>query len=122
MVSSKRRLIAVVQFARQIVRMFNEPALNPKGAQLVFATHDTNLLDLDLLRRDQIWFAEKNDEGVTSLKSLPDFKPRKGQEIAPAYLHGRFGAVPLLDEGLLRSGLMWPEAQAKALATADEDS
>lgn len=108
--------------ARQIVRMFNEPALNPKGAQLVFATHDTNLLDLDLLRRDQIWFAEKNDEGVTSLKSLPDFKPRKGQEIAPAYLHGRFGAVPLLDEGLLRSGLMWPEAQAKALATADEDS
>jgi uncharacterized protein len=108
--------------ARQIVRMFNDPNLNPKGAQLIFATHDTNLLDLDLLRRDQIWFAEKTNEGVTSLTSLAEFKPRKGQEIAPAYLHGRFGAIPLLDEGLLRSGLKPPKAEAKVLNTANEDS
>jgi AAA15 family ATPase/GTPase len=108
--------------ARQIVRMFNDPILNPKGAQLVFATHDTNLLDLSLLRRDQIWFAEKNDQGGTALKSLPDYKPRKGQEIAPAYLHGRFGAVPILDEGLLRSGLRRPESQTSSPDAGNEDS
>lgn len=88
--------------ARQLVRIFNDPVLNPKGAQLIFATHDTNLLDLDLLRRDQIWFTEKNQQGATTLAQLSDFKPRKEQNIATAYLHGRFGATPFLDEDFLR--------------------
>ena len=91
--------------AKQIVRIFNDPALNPKGAQLIFATHDTNLLDLELLRRDQIWFTEKNEHGATVLIPLSDFKPRKDQNIASAYLHGRFGAIPFLDESLLRSAV-----------------
>jgi AAA15 family ATPase/GTPase len=88
--------------ARQFLRIFNDPLLNPKGAQLIFASHDTNLLDLDLLRRDQIWFTEKNQQGATALSQLSDFKPRKEQNIAAAYLHGRFGATPFLDEDLLR--------------------
>jgi uncharacterized protein len=86
----------------QIIRIFSEPSLNPKGAQLIFTSHDTNLLDLDLLRRDQIWFTEKGRDGATALIRLSDFKPRRDQNIAAAYLHGRFGAIPFLDQELLR--------------------
>lgn len=88
--------------AKQLVRIFNDPVLNPKGAQLIFATHDTNLLDLDLLRRDQIWFTEKNETGATVLTPLSDYEVRPGQKIASAYLHGRFGAIPFSDESLLQ--------------------
>lgn len=92
--------------ARQFVRIFNDPTLNPKGAQLVFATHDTNLLDLELVRRDQVWFTEKNQQGSTAVSQLSDFKPRKEQNVAFAYLHGRFGGTPFLDEDLLRSAFL----------------
>lgn len=91
--------------ARELVRMLGDPILNPNGAQLIFATHDTNLLDLDLLRRDQIWLTEKGKDGATVLAALSDYKPRKDQNIALAYLHGRFGAIPVIDEGLVRSAL-----------------
>ena len=64
--------------------------------QIIVTTHESNLLDLDLLRRDEIWFAEKNQEGATHLYSLADFKVRKDLEIRKHYLHGRFGAVPFL--------------------------
>ena len=91
--------------ARQMVRMFNEAEFNPLGSQLVFTTHNTHLLDLDLLRRDQIWFVDKDQSGASSLTPLSDYKPRKEQDVAAAYLHGRFGSVPLLDENQLRSAL-----------------
>uniref|UniRef100_E6PX25 ATPase AAA-type core domain-containing protein n=1 Tax=mine drainage metagenome TaxID=410659 RepID=E6PX25_9ZZZZ len=91
--------------ARYILKMFNDPLLNPKGAQLIFTTHNPSLLDLDLLRRDQIWIAEKDGVGASEFKALSDFKPRKGQDVATAYLNGRFGGVPFVDEGLLRSAL-----------------
>jgi hypothetical protein len=64
--------------------------------QIIVTTHESNLLDLDLLRRDEIWFAEKSDEGATRLYSLADFKIRKDLEIRKHYLQGRFGAVPFL--------------------------
>lgn len=69
-----------------------------KGAQgqLIVTTHESNLLDLDLLRRDEIWFAEKDQSGATRLYSLADFKVRKDLEIRKHYLQGRFGAVPFL--------------------------
>jgi hypothetical protein len=64
--------------------------------QIIVTTHESNLLDLDLLRRDEIWFVEKNQEGATRLYSLADFKVRKDLEIRKHYLQGRFGAVPFL--------------------------
>jgi hypothetical protein len=64
--------------------------------QVIVTTHESNLLDLDLLRRDEIWFAEKDSEGATRLYSLADFKVRKDQEIRKHYLQGRFGAIPFL--------------------------
>jgi hypothetical protein len=62
--------------------------------QLIVTTHESNLLDLDLLRRDEIWFAEKDLEGATHLYSLADLKARDDVEIRKHYLQGRFGAVP----------------------------
>jgi hypothetical protein len=64
--------------------------------QLIVTTHESNLLDLDLLRRDEIWFAEKDQSGATRLYSMIDFKVRKDLEIRKHYLQGRFGAVPFL--------------------------
>jgi uncharacterized protein len=65
-----------------------------KGNQLIFTTHDTNLLDLELLRRDEIWFFEKDRQGSSSLYSLAEFKTRPDLKIEKGYLNGRFGAIP----------------------------
>ncbi|MBW2733847.1 MAG: ATP-binding protein [Deltaproteobacteria bacterium] len=85
-----------------IVRQFNDPETNPKGAQLIFTTHDTNLLGSSLgepaLRRDQIWLTEKNSEGATILYPLTDYKPRKAENLERGYLQGRYGAIPFLGE------------------------
>lgn len=64
--------------------------------QLIATTHDTHLLDLDLLRRDEIWFAEKDEHGATQLYSLYDFNPRYDKNIEKDYLLGRYGAIPFL--------------------------
>ncbi len=67
---------------------------NPKGAQLVATTHDTNLLHSKLLRRDQIWLVEKDPSGASQLYPLTDIHTRKGDNLARGYLQGRYGAVP----------------------------
>jgi hypothetical protein len=82
------------QLALAPVHVFNNPKLNPGGAQIIFTTHDTNILDKASLRRDQIWFTEKDDEGATHLYPLTDFKPRKNENLERGYLQGRYGAVP----------------------------
>lgn len=64
--------------------------------QIIITTHESSLLDLDLLRRDEIWFAEKDQTGASHLYSLADFKVRKDLEIRKGYLQGRFGAIPFL--------------------------
>ena len=78
-----------------IIKFFNDPEINKGNAQLIFNTHDTNLLSLNLFRRDQIWFAEKNSEkGTTDLYPLDDFSVRKAENIQKGYLNGRYGAIP----------------------------
>lgn len=65
--------------------------------QLIFSTHESNLLDLDIFRQDEIWFAEKDKKtGRTQLYSLSEFKPRYDLDIRKGYLKGRFGAIPFL--------------------------
>jgi len=66
--------------------------------QLVFTTHEANLLDLNIFRQDEIWFAEKNKSGATQLYSLSDYKPRYDLNIRKGYLKGRFGAIPFLGD------------------------
>lgn len=86
--------------ALQLVNAFNDPAANPRNAQLLFTTHDTNLLGTTLgstpLRRDQIWLTEKDPKGATSLYPLTDYKPRKAENLERGYLQGRYGAIPFL--------------------------
>jgi hypothetical protein len=65
-------------------------------SQLIFTTHETHLLDLELLRRDGIWFVEKDLGGASALYSLADFKIRKDLRLEKSYLQGRFGAIPFL--------------------------
>jgi hypothetical protein len=88
--------------AQQVVLQFNDPAANPRNAQLIFTTHDTNLLGTTLgepaLRRDQVWLTEKDHEGATVLYPLTDYKPRKAENLERGYLQGRYGAIPFLGD------------------------
>jgi hypothetical protein len=79
---------------RRLITLFHTPELNPNGAQLIFSTHDTSLLDHTLFRRDQIWFTEKDADQATRLYPLTDFSPRKQEAWERGYLAGRYGAVP----------------------------
>lgn len=83
--------------AVEIVKLFNDPENNPHGAQLLFNTHDTNILEYAELRRDQIWFTEKDKSGATHLYALTDYKARKEENIKRGYLQGRYGAIPFLE-------------------------
>jgi hypothetical protein len=82
--------------AREVVRFFQSKETNRKGAQLIFTTHDVNLLTRDVLRRDQIWFTEKDHCGASTVFPLTDIKTRSNDNIQKAYLEGRYGAVPYL--------------------------
>ena len=64
--------------------------------QLIVTTHESNLLNLDLFRNDEIWFVEKNEHGASHFYSLLEFKPRNDKDIKKGYLNGRFGAIPFL--------------------------
>lgn len=67
-------------------------------SQLIFTTHETHLLDLDLLRRDEIWFVEKDRGGASHLSSLAEFNIRPELKVQKGYLNGRFGAIPFLGD------------------------
>ncbi|MDG4575979.1 MAG: ATP-binding protein [Defluviicoccus sp.] len=82
------------QASEAVLALVSTAALNPKEAQLITTTHDTNLLRSELLRRDQIWFTEKDEGGATHLYPLSDFSTRQGDNIEKGYLQGRFGAIP----------------------------
>ncbi len=83
---------------RKVVELFQNPEANPKGAQLVFATHDSTLMSPALLRRDQIWLMEKNSKSATEMFSLCEIerekRPRKEEAFGKNYLAGRYGGVP----------------------------
>ncbi|MGW2765708.1 AAA family ATPase [Streptomyces sp. NPDC001275] len=85
-----------------IVDLFQDPERNPRGAQLLFTSHDVSLLGRkageDILKRDQIWFASKNEFGETSLYPLSDFRPRSEENRERRYLSGSYGAVPVIDD------------------------
>lgn len=85
-----------------LIKMFHDKNINTNNAQLIANTHDTNLLNLGILRRDDIWFTERNYEsGKTEMYSLSDFSPRTTENIERAYLLGRFGAIPFIKGGMI---------------------
>lgn len=82
---------------RHLVSWFQDPKVNVNGAQLMFATPDAGLMDMPLLRTDQIWFVERKEDGFeTDLYALAAFEPRQGEKVRKAYLQGRFGAIPFV--------------------------
>lgn len=83
---------------RHLVGLFHNTKTNNKNAQLIITTHDTTLLDPDIYRRDQIWFAEKDAQGATRLYSLLEFSPRKNEAFERGYLKGRYGALPFIGD------------------------
>lgn len=83
-----------------IMNLFRDPDVNKNGAQLIVTTHETGILSLDMFRRDQIYFTEKDSKsGVTNLYSLDEFSVRKTENIEKGYLMGRYGAIPFLQAG-----------------------
>lgn len=91
----------------RIIELFNNPKINTKNAQLIFTTHDTNLLDLNVFRRDQIWFVEKDPCKYSSdMYSLADLKNvRKDENIEKGYVAGKYGAIPYLGDNLVTDWL-----------------
>ena len=82
-----------------LIKLFQDSTQNIKNAQLIFATHNVNLLDQNLFRRDQIWFTEKiPEENRTDLYSLVEYRPRKDKNLRKGYLAGRYGALPYISE------------------------
>jgi len=82
-----------------LIKLFHHPLTNPRNAQLIFASHETTLLDRELLRKDQIWFTEKNKYGETQLFSAQDFEKVKGDEPFDRwYMQGKFGGQPNIKE------------------------
>lgn len=84
-----------------ITKLFNSQAFNPNNAQLIFATHDTNLLNYGNYRRDQIYFVEKNKYGSSEMYSLVEYKEegkkiRKDRSFEKDYIEGRYGAIPYI--------------------------
>ena len=83
---------------RKIITLFNSAETNPKGAQLLFTTHDTFLLSAGLFRRDQVWFTQKDSFGATETYSLAEYKVRSGSPFEKDYLQGKYGATPIIGE------------------------
>lgn len=86
----------------QILHLFRD-AYRDRFAQLIFTTHDSSLLNSGLFRRDQIWFTEQNQNRSTDLYSLSEIRcVRKGENLAKGYLNGKYGAIPVLDQSVLK--------------------
>ena len=94
------------RLSAKLIELFQDRQTNPHRAQLVFTSHDTSLLNH--LNRDEVWLTEKSADGATSLTALADFggdKVRRSLNLERAYLQGRFGAVPELEQSLVREAM-----------------
>lgn len=87
--------------ASEIIRLFGSRERNPQNAQLIFNSHDANLLGRGVLRRDQVWFTEKDSTGESHLYPLSDYKPRRQENLESGYLQGRYGAIPFIGPDFL---------------------
>ena len=83
----------------KLISIFNTKSINKCNVQLLFSSHDTNLLDPSIMRRDQFYFTEKREDNSTRLYSLADLKGiRNDADFAKHYLSGLYGALPVLED------------------------
>jgi len=86
--------------ARFLITFVNDPSVSDHGAQLLLVSHNTTLMDLEMLRRDEIWLTELDPSHATNLSTVLRSSPRKHEHIAKGYLRGRYGAVPAIEPEL----------------------
>jgi AAA15 family ATPase/GTPase len=103
--SAKAKVFVIDELERSLhptlARRFIQDFLaGKKHSQLIVTTHESTLLNLGFLRRDEIWFVEKSPKGASTVYSLEAFKPRHDLDIRKGYLHGRFGAIPVFGGSL----------------------
>jgi hypothetical protein len=94
------------RLSARLLELFQDPETNPNGAQIIFTTHDTSLLNS--LNRDEVWLTERDHSGATTLTALAEYggdRVRRSLNLERAYMQGRFGAVPELDQFVLRRAL-----------------
>ncbi|MEN8649531.1 ATP-binding protein [Streptomyces sp. 21So2-11] len=98
------------RFAAEVVRLFQAPRVNPKGAQLIFTGHDPSLMRTPgggrLLEPGQLWLTAKDERGATELSSVADWDPTDEEDLMASYLAGSFGAVPKVSEGQIGRRLL----------------
>lgn len=101
----------------RLVRLFQSRRTNPRGAQLIFSSHDATLLGTaigeDVLHRDQVWFVDKDNDGATSVYPLTDFHPERGEDVERRYLGGAYGAVPVVSELAFRRAMREKEQEVE---------
>lgn len=83
---------------RRLIKIFNDHRINKNGAQLIFTLHNTNILDQNSIRRDQIWFIEKGKDQESKLFSLLELEARNSEAFESRYLTGRYGGLPFLED------------------------
>jgi hypothetical protein len=86
---------------RELLKLIFRESDNTGGAQVIFTAHNPLFLDGTLLRRDQVWFTDKDDEGASHLYPLTEYQPRQDESLIRGYMAGRYGAVPFVPRGLL---------------------
>jgi len=105
--------------ARALLMLINQSTVT-NGGQLIFATHDTNLLAPGLLRRDQVWLTPKNQREESYLVSLVEYKVKKENNMEKGYLEGRYGAIPYI--GKMETKVITPSNAKKTRNTAKKKS
>jgi uncharacterized protein len=96
---------------RELLKMIFSKSENSNRAQVIFTTHNPLFLDGTLMRRDQIYFTDKDDEGTTHLYPLTDYQPRNDESLIRGYMAGRYGAVPFIPHGLIGAFLPKEETE-----------
>lgn len=107
-----------------VLQLFHDHGINNKGAQIIFTTHDTNILDPDILRRDQIWLVSK-EGGVSSLRALDEYDKRYVRSDSPFeafYKDGRLGAIPRLSYSDVRAAILAAIRKEKPSELGDGDA
>lgn len=104
---------------RELLKLFFSDQEDSNGAQVIFTTHNPLFLDGTLLRRDQVWFTDKDEKGEAHLYPLSDYQPRQEESLIRGYMAGRYGAVPFVPRGLL--GTFSPLRETEASKEDSDD-
>jgi uncharacterized protein len=123
------KLVAIDEFdthlhplvARFLIQSINDPSITHHHVQVLLVSHTTTLMDLDILRRDELWLIELDEDYASSLRTLLEHRPRRHELVANAYLKGRYGALPKVDMEMTPVALhpqMQPQQQQQSTLLA----